>query len=220
MASTNIPTIQVEVRTEVGTRSSTRLRDSGRMPAVIYGHRQEPVHISMDTQEITDLLHRNAHVMEVAFDSNREPCLVKNVQWNHLGSKIMHLDLTRVDLTEKVKTHVVLELTGEPVALKEAGTLLEHPYSEIEVECLAANIPDRISADISQIDLNQPLTVGDLELPEGVICTLTPETPLASITIMAEEVEPDVTPEAEEGEPEVIGEKKPDEADPEAEAKE
>ena len=68
MASTNIPTIQVEVRTEVGTRSSTRLRDSGRMPAVIYGHGQEPVHISMDTQEITDLLHRNAHVMEVAFD--------------------------------------------------------------------------------------------------------------------------------------------------------
>ena len=208
MASSEIPSITVEVRSRLGSRYAARLRKEGRMPLVIYGHKQEPIHISADGNEMIELLRRDTHVLNVDYDSKSESCLVKDIQWDFLGAHIVHVDLARVDLTETVRTTVLLELSGEPVGLKEPGAMLEHPYSEIEVECQAGNIPDRIRVDISEVDLNAPLTVSDLDLPEGVKTTLDSEVVLASISILAEEEEPEEAVEAGEAEPEVIGGKK------------
>lgn len=217
MATNQIPQITVEQRTHVGSRYAARLRDSGRLPAVIYGHHQEAVHVSMDTTQVTNLLHQRAHVLEVVHDSKAEPCLIKDVQWNHLGTAILHIDLTRVDLSEQVTTQVELVLTGEAVGLKTSGAIVTRPYATLEIVCQVANIPDQITADISAVDAGKPLTVADLELPEGVACALNPDTALVSIEIMAEapEEEEEVTDVAE-GEPEVITAKKEGEEETEA----
>ena len=215
MAKRDIPQIEGEVRERTGTRYAARLRHQKRLPGVIYGHKQPPIHISLDARKLTELLRNQAHVLEVVYDSQAQSCLVKDIQWDYLGSSIIHVDLTRVDLSERVTTEVALELTGEPVGLKEAGAMLEHPYSTIEVECEAGNIPDAIQADVSHLEVGKHLSVGQLELPEGVACTLTPETVLASITIVmvVEEEEPEAEVEAESAEPEVITAKKEESED-------
>ena len=209
MAKHELPKINADQRTQLGSRYAARLRDTGRLPAVIYGHQIEPVHISVDHREMTELLHRNTHVLEVAFDSKAEPCLVKSIQWDHLGVQILHLDLTRVSMTERVTTSVELRFFGEPVALKEEGAILTRPYNTLEVECQAINIPESIVVNVAELEMGKPITVADLEMPEGVTATLDAETVIASISIMAEEEEPaEEVVEGAEGEPEVITAKK------------
>src|SRR6266480_776211 len=124
MATTKIPQVQVQPRQRTGSRYAARLREAGRLPAVIYGHKTEPLHVSLDRRQIVDLIYAHAHLLEVMLDSQPQPVLVKDVQWDHLGTTIVHLDLTRVDLTERVKVHVPLALTGEAPGLKEEGAIL------------------------------------------------------------------------------------------------
>lgn len=216
MAKREIPKIKVQSRERLGSRYAARLRGTGQLPAVIYGHEQTPAHVSVDAMEIKQLLHKNTHLVEAVLDSKAEPCLIKDVQWNHLGSEIVHLDLTRVDLTERVKVDVRIQLTGEAIGLKEAGAILEQPVTEIEVECLATEIPDAIKADVSHLKVDEALLAGQLKLPEGVTTTLDPETIVAAIHVVAEEVIEPTAPAEGATEPEVIGKKVEEGAEGEA----
>lgn len=205
MASQQLPQINAEPRDHLGTRYARRLRHTGRLPAVIYGHKQDPVHVSVDSLELSNLLHHNVHVVETVLDDKAEPCLIKDVQWDHLGSTIVHLDLTRVDLTETVTVSVAIELVGEAVGLKEAHAILDHPLSDIEIACLASQIPESIKADVSSLEVGQSMTVADLDLPKGVSCTLADDAVIATIRVMAAEPEAEEEAPAVEGEPQVIG---------------
>lgn len=211
-AANQLPRIVVEARERLGSRYAARLRRGGRLPAVIYGHGKDPSHVSFNAKEVTELLHSHARIFEVAVADRVEPCLVKAVQWDHLGSHLVHLDLARVDLNERITINVELALVGEAPGLKEEGAILEHPVAEIEIECLAMQIPDRLTLDVSSLGTENVLTVADLKLPAGVTTTMDPETVLASISIVREEV---VAPAAGEGgaEPEVIGKKAEEEGD-------
>lgn len=206
MATQKIPEVEAEVRDRVGSRLAQRIRKDGRLPAVIYGHKQQPLHVSLDHRHVSDLLHRNTHLIEIVVGSQTpEPCLIKDVQWDHLGSAIVHLDLARVDLAEKVTVSVSLELVGDAVGLKEAHTILQRSVNEITIECRASDIPDKLQADISELNVGDTLTVAQLQLPAGITTTLGPETVVAMVSIV------NVEPEEEEGvtadaiEPEVIG---------------
>lgn len=206
MANREIPKIQTQVRDRLGTRYSRRLREAGRLPAVVYGHGQDPLHISVDAEAFAEVLHHGAHLLEVVVDSKNEPVLVKAVQWNHLGEDIVHVDLARVDLTEQVQVQLDLELIGEPKALEEEGAILDHPIATVTVECRADSIPEKLTHDIGQLGLEDVVTLADLTLPPGVALSseMDPETVVAQIQIMAEEPEEE-QPVAEGAEPEVIG---------------
>ena len=210
MTTAQIPQIKGQPRSKLGTRDTQNMRTTGRLPAVIYGHRQDPVHLSVDQKEVADLVHHQAHVIEVVMDAVTEPCLIKEVQWDHLGSQILHIDLARVDLTEQVTVSVDLELTGEPVGLKEAGSFLQHPVNEIEVSCLASQIPDRLKADIGHLKVGDTFTVADLTMPSGVTATADGETIIASIQILAEKSDDSADEQATAAEPEIIGKKETD----------
>ena len=205
MSTTQIPKIEGSHRPDLGSRHSARLRETGHLPAVIYGHKIDPAHVALDRKQVTNLLHHKAHLIEVSVDGHTEACLIKDVQWDHLGSRIIHVDLTRVDLTEKVGVEVEVEFVGEAVGLKEAGAYLEHPTNELTIQCLASQIPDSIKVDISQLQVGQPLTVADLALPQGVSVENDPESVIAVIHISAGDAE--ATAEAGEAEPEVIRKK-------------
>ena len=206
------PTLQAQRRDRLGSRYSKRLRNSGRTPGVIYGHKSDTLSVSVDTKETVTALKRGAHVVNVAVDGGQaETCLVKELQFGFLGDDVIHIDFARVDLNEEVEVKVHLRFVGHPEAAKKPGAVLANPVTDLEVICKVKDIPEEIKVDISKME--EFMMVKDLVLPTGVRTTIDPETIVSQITFVAEEVI--ATPEAAEvaegaaAEPEVITEKKP-----------
>src|SRR5687767_9260542 len=108
--------IQVDVkpRPELGSRANKRLRDAGLIPGVIYGHKLAVVPVTMSKREVSNHLARGAHVFDLNLNGGSEKVLVKDVQYDHLGSEVLHVDFARVSLDERVKVTVPLELRGTP----------------------------------------------------------------------------------------------------------
>ncbi len=209
MATNQIPRLEAQPRTSMGSRNALRIRKAGQLPAVIYGHKQAPVHVTVDKKAFIELAHRNVHLLEVAVGSATEPCLIKELQWDYLGSNVIHVDLARVDLTEKVTLEVEIELVGDPVGTKQAGAFLQQFHNVIEIECLATQIPELIKVDVSHLNVDEHLEVKDIKLPEGVTAVTDGDVAIAGVVIAVAEEEPAA---GAAGEPEVIG-KKPEEGE-------
>jgi len=200
-----IPEVQASPRQAIGTRHARRIRETGQVPAVIYGHGQETVHVSVDRKLTMQLLRTHNHLLRMKVAGREEPCLVNDTQWNHLGNELLHMDLTRVNLDEEVTVEVELEFVGEENApgLKAEGAMLHQERTTLEVICKASDIPSAVRVNIASLDIGESITVADLDLPEGVQPTLEQEDPIASITMIEEE--PEEAPEAPAEAPEVIG---------------
>jgi large subunit ribosomal protein L25 len=212
----DIPTIDARQRPRLGTRATQRVRAEGRLPAVIYGHKQDPVHVSLDYKQAVALLLDRAHLLKVSHDGQTESCLVKEVQWDSLGGRVAHVDLERVDLTETVTVEVEVELVGEAVGLKEAGAFIEHPNTSVEISCEAGSIPEVLMLDVSALGVGDALTVADLPLPAGVKAVSDPDTVLAVVHMSRAEDELEAAPAAGAAEPELVGRKDGDEEAEEA----
>jgi large subunit ribosomal protein L25 len=204
MSTATQPKIHAEVRERTGTRYAARNRAKGMLPGVIYGHKQDPIHVSVNAKELIELLHHNAHVIEVEVAGKSEPCLVKDVQWDHLSKHIIHVDLARVDLNEEVEIELELKLVGEAVGLKVVGALLEQAASTIEVKCRANAIPEFLTHDVSALEVGDSVLVSDLKLPAGVTAVSDADTLVAHISVTKEESEEEAAAEGA-AEPEVIG---------------
>lgn len=168
MSTATIPTLDVTERSKIGTRYAKRDREAGLIPAVIYGHKQDPLHVTLDGKIFTDLLHHEVHIIDVKLGGKSEHTLIKSVQWDTFGTHIIHIDLERVDMSETVEVDVELKLIGEPKALKEAGTVLDHPTTMVTISCRADSIPSHLEHDITDLPAGEPLTVADLTPPAGV----------------------------------------------------
>lgn len=204
MSTATQPKIHAEVRDRTGSRYAARSRTKGLLPGVIYGHKQDPVHVSVNAKELIELLHHNAHLIEVEVAGKSEPCLVKDVQWDHLGKHIIHIDLTRVDLSEEVEVELQLQLIGEAVGLKVAGALLEQAAATIEVKCRADAIPEFLTHDVSAMEVGDSILVSDLTFPAGVTAVSDADTLVAHLSVTKEEEEEEVVTEGTD-QPEVIG---------------
>jgi large subunit ribosomal protein L25 len=208
------PKIEATRRQRLGTRYSRRLRREGRVPAVVYGHGQETVHVAVPAEEFTHHLHEGAHVVELRTDGAVETCLIKDVQYDYLGNEIIHVDLARIDLNEEVTVTVPVELKGRDKSpgAKAPNAIVEQLIVDLEVLCLANNIPDSLIVDIAGLELNATVTIADLKLPEGVRTERDPEDIVVSIHETREIVEEAAAPEGA-AEPEVITERKPKEGE-------
>ena len=194
------PTITAEPRERVGSRYSQRLRQNGRLPAVIYGHKTDPVAVSVGEEETLHHLHQGTIVMNVNIDGvGTETCLVKDLQFGFMGDDVIHVDFARVNLDQTVTVNVGLNYHGTLTGSAEAGAIVVTDLTEIEVTCTVRNIPDAIRVDLGNFE--ESVTIGDVELPENVTPTLGPETTIAHIVFQAEEEEEVATTEgAAEGE--------------------
>ena len=228
MSTTQTPSLEVTPRTKRGTRYAKRDRAAGLIPAVIYGHKEGTVHITMDAKTFTDILHHEAHLIDIKLDGKSEHTLIKDVQWDTFGIEVIHVDLERVDLSETVEVEIELQLTGEPKALKEGGNVLDHPTTMVTVSCRADSIPSHLEHSIADLGVGEPVTVGDLTLPAGVKI-VTPEDQLicqiSTVKVdesVAEAIEggAEASAETEADEPEVIGKGKDDEEAENGEEKE
>ncbi len=202
-----VKTIQLSIkpRSELGSRANKRLRDAGFVPGVIYGHKEAVVPVTLPKRELAHHLSRGAHLFDLAIDGKSEKVLVKDVQYDHLGSDVIHVDFSRVSLDERVKVTVPLELKGTPKGEADGGVLTQ-VIAELEVECLVTDIPDVIRHNISEMALNDVLHIRDLKLPEGVKVLQDGEFIVATVKEVLEAA-PAEAAEAGSAEPEVIGRK-------------
>lgn len=162
------PTLAAERRERHGSRYSQRLRKSGRLPGVVYGHGTDPVSISVDQKETLAHLHHGNHVFNLAIDGDAtETCLVKDLQFGFLGDDVIHVDFARVDLDEKVTINMTLDFHGTPEGAKKAGMIIVHDLSELEIECAVKDMPESLRIDLDEFD--EIVHVSDLKLPEGVV---------------------------------------------------
>lgn len=217
-------TLNVQSRERIGSRYAKRERAAGRLPAVVYGHGKAPVHVTLDMKETLRHLFGGEKVFSVSLQGEKEAqtVIVKDVQFDYLGTNPVHLDLARVSLDEKIEAHVHIKLFGDAIGLKKAGAILTHPRTSITVRCTVLALPDHIDVDISQLDMDQAIHMRDVKLPAGIELADDPDAIVAAISeAKAEEV---VTAEAAavEGapaQPEVITAKKEEPKEGEAPAK-
>jgi large subunit ribosomal protein L25 len=211
--------ISATPRNELGSRANKRLRDTGFIPGVIYGHKEAVVPVTLPKKEVVNHLEHGAHVFNVALDGKSETVLVKEVQYDHLGIEVIHVDFARVSLDEKVEVTVPLELKGEPKGEADGG-VLQQILAELEIECLVTEIPDAIRHNVSEMALNDVLHIRDLKLPPGVRVLQDEDLIVATVKEIVEEAAPLAAAEEGAAEPEVIGRKLEEGAEGEAAAEE
>ena len=174
------------------TRSKVKaLRKEGILPAVMYGAGVESTPIELDQREATKTL---AHVgastlISLKIGSANHQVLLREVQRDYIRGNILHIDFLKVSMDVAIRTEVPLELIGESPAVKDMGGLLVGGLSEIEVEALPGNLPDKIEVDISSIkSMDDVITVADLEIGEGIEVLTSGDEVLASVVYQEEEV--------------------------------
>lgn len=199
------PVLEAQTRTKLGSRYAIRLREQGQLPAVLYGHKQDPVHVSIDARALHAVLVGGAHLIEVQVEGKAEPCLIKDVQYDYLDTTPVHVDLARVDLNEEVEIELEVVFKGSPKALDEAGAMLSHPHTSVTVSCKANAIPDELVCDISELGLEDSIHAEDLKLPAGVTLAMEANILLAQIVIQKAVADDTDESEAGDGEPEIIG---------------
>ena len=156
--------IKAEARKAGGRHANERLRRRGLVPAVVYGHGQPPENLAVSAHDLHLVLQRKRHVVKVNLDGKEQAYLLKDVQYDHLQSTPIHLDLMRVDLSERVRVKVTIELKGEPLGVKEGGVLIQI-MPAVELECPIMAIPELITHVVAELNIGQTVHVRDLAVP-------------------------------------------------------
>lgn len=205
--------LKAEKREKMGTREARRLRSRGKVPVIIYGHKQEPVSAALSHHELTMEIRHHHRLLTVELDGKMERFLVKDIQYDYLGDTIIHVDLTRVNLDERVQVMVEVVLKGVPEGVHEGGVLAQ-PLTSVELECLVVSIPEEIRANIGYLKAGETLTAGELELPDGASLITDANAPVATVRVKEEEVEEETveaTETTDSAEPERIVREKTEE---------
>ncbi|MDD5326622.1 MAG: 50S ribosomal protein L25 [Phycisphaerae bacterium] len=199
--------LKAEIREQSGSSNAAKIRKGGRIPAIVYGHKEEPVAISLDAHTLAEGLHHGHRVLDVQIGKKQEKMIIKDLQYDHLGKNIIHLDLMRVDVAEMIKVEVPVELKGTAKGTHEGGVVEVHADA-LEVECKVTDIPKSIVINVKEINVGDSIHASDVELPSGVKLVSAPSTLLLACNIVTEAK----TTEELEAEmptaPEVIGEVK------------
>jgi large subunit ribosomal protein L25 len=219
MASQNTK-LDVHAREAAHSRETRRLRRSGQVPGVLYGGNEGPVSFAVAERTLRHALAAKGAVLELSVDGGAStPAVLKDAQRHPVRGDLMHVDLLRVDLNVAIQAPVTVELVGseEAPGVIEGG-ILEHVTREVNVEALPNDIPETIQVDVSKLEMNGTLALGDVTAPNGVTLIDDPET-----TIIASITPPSVSTESDdevETETEVVGEGGGDAAEAEAEGDE
>lgn len=211
--------LKAETRKDVGTKEAAKLRKQKKIPAIVYGHKQQPTAIAIDEHSFVEGLHHGSRLFDVEIDGKTEKLLIKSVQHDYLGSTIIHADFIRVDLSERVKVEVPLNFKGIPAGAQDGGILEEH-LDSLEVECAVVEIPATIEVSVKALKVDESIFAKDVVLPAGVKLLTAPETLLVACHIpLAAPAEEAVETGEEPTSPEVLTERKPKEGEEESEEK-
>src|SRR5256714_6766083 len=172
MATTNKASNTVEAQPrkaeERGKNEARRLRRSGRVPGIVYGAKKDSVAVSVDPKAIARILHsETGHntIFDLSVDGERTKAMIVDWQYEPIKGSLMHIDLKRIAMDQRLKVNVPIVLKGEAAGVKQQGGILEQILREVEIECLPTDIPSHIEADVSELVFGKVLRVADL--PHG-----------------------------------------------------
>lgn len=161
-----IESIEVKKRDVKGSRAMIKIRESGSIPAILYGHGEENVCLTVSLNTINQLIKHGTKLVTMTGDVS-DTALLRAVQWSSMGDYIIHVDFARVSQSETVDVTVPIHLHGEaPGAMSSAGQL-RFATHEITIRCPASKIPEFITCEIGALQLGQSIHVNELTLPEG-----------------------------------------------------
>jgi large subunit ribosomal protein L25 len=160
--------LHTEIRDDRGTKNARRLRQSGKTPAILYGHGKENVAISIDSKSLQTVVRRGQRLVELEGAVN-ENAFIRDVQWDAYGANMLHMDLTRVLEDDTVEIDVPIELRGTAPGVSSGGVVNQAIYS-IALECPVMDIPEKLEININELELDEVITVADIEIPAN--CTL------------------------------------------------
>lgn len=200
-------TLNATTRTDFGTRTSKRLRREGKVPGVVYSGGKEATSFQVESRDARVILGEGHALFDLHIEgSDSVPVVVKEQQHHPVRGDLQHLDLQQVDLNQAIQAEVLVELTGDDVSpgVKQGG-VLEHITREVTVEALPTEIPDSLTLDVSEMEINDTLTLEQLVAPEGVTLISDDPAEVTLVTLSPPRVEEE--PEEDlEAEPEVVGE--------------
>src|SRR5438270_10817955 len=184
--------LNVKRRQKLGGGNNRRLRRAGQVPAVLYGHGEASVALTLESSAIMNVI-RHGHKLVKLQGDVAEGAFIKAVQWDVYGKGVIHIDLLRVSDTEMVTTTVTIELKGTAAGLGEGGSI-EFVLHELEIECPAASVPDKLIVNVTDLHLDQAIHAKDVSLPEGAKLLDDPE--LVVVHCIKPRVEEEVAPVA------------------------
>jgi large subunit ribosomal protein L25 len=212
-------TLEAQPRTPGTKNDARRVRRDGKIPAVVYGAGKSAVPVAVDPRQVSRILHSETghnSVFDLALDGEKSKAMIVDWQYEPIKGSLLHIDLKRIAMDQKLRVNVPIELIGEPAGVKQQGGLLEQIVREVEVECLPADIPNVIELSVAELVFGVVLRVADLPKNDKVRLLTDADQPVAHIISIKEEVA--ATPEAAApAEPEVIKKGK-QETEEEAEA--
>lgn len=214
------PVLTAKKRERLGSRYCQRIRKQGGLPAIVYGHGEQPIPVYLNFREAVRYINAGEKVFRMELQDGQESfkdqvVLLKDLQFDYLGTNIVHADFARVDLNERVHTRVPIHLIGDAKGLKTAGNILMHPTTQVDIECRVADIPDHVEVDISELDVGHAITASEIKLPKPDMKMLTDPHAIVAQCVVQLEVkgEEAAVVSAEGAQPEVITAKKPEEGD-------
>jgi large subunit ribosomal protein L25 len=204
--------LQSEKRDGRGSRHAAKLRKAGLVPAVLYGHKEETLSVSVSHEALMAAIRHNTRVVDLAAGGKTEKAQIVELQWDHLGKDVLHVDFKRVSADERIEQTVPLEIRGIAPGVAEGGRL-DQPLHTLRVECPALNIPASIRVAINDLHIEGAIHVRDLKLPEGVKALTDPDAIVIHVLKPKAEAPAPAAGEAvaTSAEPEVITRKKAEE---------
>jgi len=193
--------LEAQARTPGTKNDARRVRRGGKVPAVVYGAGKAALPLSVDPRQVSRILHsETGHntVFDLAVDGERTKVMIVDWQYEPIKGALLHIDLKRIAMDQKLKVNVSIELVGEPAGVKQQGGILEQIAREVEVECLPGDIPNVIELNVSELVFGVVLRVSDLPKNDKVKFLSDPDQPVAHIISIKEEEVP--TAEAIAGE--------------------
>jgi len=211
---------------EAGTKNhARRVRQGGKIPAVVYGAGKDSLPITVDPRHVLRILHSDTGhntIFDLALGGERTKAMIVDWQYEPIKGTLMHIDVKRIAMDKALKVSVPVLLKGEAAGVKQEGGILEHILREVEIECLPGDIPSHIDADVTELTFGKVLRVSDLPKSDKLKFITDPNQPVAHVTSVKEEVV--ATPDAAAAdaaapaEPEVIKKGKQDADEEGAEA--
>lgn len=173
--------VEAELRTQFGKGFARRLRAAGQIPAVLYGHGTDPVHLALPGHQVALLVRRANALLTLAVDGGSQLALVKDVQRDPVRQLIEHIDLLVVSKGEKIEVDVPIVIVGEPFA----GSIANLDASTVSLEVEATDIPETIEVDVEGLEDGTHITAADLVLPRGASLLTDAETLVVAISVPA-----------------------------------
>lgn len=185
--------LEAQPRTPGTKNDARRVRHGGKIPGVVYGAAKAAVPVSVDPRQVSRILHSaTGHntVFDLTLDGDRTKAMIVDWQYEPIKGSLLHIDLKRIAMDQKLRVNVPIELVGEPAGVKQQGGILEQIAREVEIECLPGDIPQQIELNVAELVFGMVLRITDLPKSDKLKFVTDPDQPVAHIITIKEEEAP------------------------------